>query len=332
MKPGSISASTLTALLLTFCSLLSSQTTKKPATVIIEVSDGHGSPIPDAQVEIISVASAKTVKTDQMASARFELEEGDYDVILTCLAFKTLHTRITVKPGESQKFEFALRVGGCPSPDPCPVFPAPPEIKDLVPLTIVAVDPSGAAVPDVQIRLLPDSLVKAPTDPKTNERGELSVDLLPGSYYLFAAVPLFLPLAERIQVQAAPNQVVQVLLRLPELTRTVRVGGPNFPVQTNLPAPKLPSPPVATASLTIIVMNSTGVALPHAQIGGFQKEAAWSFPETDEYGRFNVKVVQGSYELVVTNPGFLRWTKDIQLQEGENRTVRVLLNEADFPR
>jgi TonB family protein len=100
-------------------------------TVTIEVTDGHGARIPNAQAEILSVATAgtKTLVTDGEGTAHLELEPGSYVVIVSSLAFKTMNRHITVGSAEGQRFEFALQVEGCPIPDPCPVVtdqvPAP---------------------------------------------------------------------------------------------------------------------------------------------------------------------------------------------------------------
>jgi len=95
-------------------------------TVTIEVTDGHGARIPKAQAEILSAATAgsKTLVTDDEGTAHLELEPGSYVVIVSSLAFKTVNRDITVGSAEGQRFEFALQVGGCPIPDPCPVVPA----------------------------------------------------------------------------------------------------------------------------------------------------------------------------------------------------------------
>jgi hypothetical protein len=325
-----IRASQVIGLLLAACLLLGAQAANKSVPVTITVTDESGAPIPQAKTEIISVANAdgKTAVTDSTGSARFELLAGDYDVIVTAQAFKTLSRRVSVSAGEGQKLEFALRVSTCP-PGPCAVFPGPAEEKDLVTATILVVDPTGAVIPDTQIKLLPDAFVKASRDPKTDEKGEVSVKLLPGIYYLFAAVPVFLPAEETVQVQAAPNQTFRIALQLAERTRTVEVGRPSLPVSENLVDGSHP-PPIASASLTINVTDSVGGPIPYAQIGGLPPEAVWKFPEADEAGKFNLKLAPGDYDVVVTSPTYLRWTKHIQVRSGDSRTLRVLLTRADF--
>jgi len=111
------------ALLLPSCSLLAAQESKVSVSVTIEVTDGHGSVIPNSQTEITSLASAnsQTLVTDKAGLVQLQLEPGSYDLVVTSLAFKTLNRRITVNAGEGQKFEIALQVGGCPIPDPCSV-------------------------------------------------------------------------------------------------------------------------------------------------------------------------------------------------------------------
>jgi TonB family protein len=125
MNPRPIRAVRFTVLLLIFCSVVAAKATRKSVTVTIEVTDGHGARIPNAQAEILSVATAgsKTLVTDDEGTAHLELEPGSYVVIVSSLAFKTVNRHITVDSAEDQRFEFALQVEGCPIPDPCPVVP-----------------------------------------------------------------------------------------------------------------------------------------------------------------------------------------------------------------
>lgn len=316
-------------IVLTVPSFATAQEATERTTVTFEVTDGHGSVIPNARAEIVSVADAdaKTLVTGTTGTVELALEPGSYDVIVSASGFKTLNRQFVVKSGANQKFEIALRVGGCPIPDPCPVVAEAPKQKDILTAMIVVSDPSGGVIPDVQIKLLP-AAAKELNNGKTDETGRLWVDLVPGDYQLFAANPLFLPSADNIQVQAIPNQIFRAVLQLPEVTKTIYT-----PKQGLMPTnPVLPPPPVASASITIVVTDPNGVAVPFAQIGGVERESdkAWKFPEADADGQYYVKLIPGSYDLAVTSPGFSRWSKQIQLEGSESRRVRVLLKKADL--
>ena len=114
MNPLLVRALPIVALLLPLPSLLDAQEAKERATATIEVTDGNGAVIPNAQAEIISEAdaSSETLATDIEGRVKLELEPGSYDVIVTSIGFKTLNRRFTVNAGTSQKLELALQVGG----------------------------------------------------------------------------------------------------------------------------------------------------------------------------------------------------------------------------
>lgn len=88
-----------------------------------------------------------------------------------------------------------------------------------VPVTLVLTDPTGAAIPNTQIRVIP-----AP-DPtprmETDEKGKLALQLKPGGYALFARVFGFKPLAVHFEVKA--NQGAQ---SIPFILQLANVGGP----------------------------------------------------------------------------------------------------------
>ncbi|HTG27638.1 MAG TPA: carboxypeptidase-like regulatory domain-containing protein [Methylomirabilota bacterium] len=122
MKVLLMRASQVLALFLATCFVLAAREVNKSVPIAIEVTDERGSAIPNAKVEIISVTDAdgKTVVTDINGSAQLELQAGDYDAIVTDPAFKALSRCVSVS-GDNRTIKFALRVGGCPGPDPCPV-------------------------------------------------------------------------------------------------------------------------------------------------------------------------------------------------------------------
>jgi hypothetical protein len=184
----------------------------------------------------------------------------------------------------------------------------------------VAMDPSGAAIPDMQIRIAP-KLANIPDDLKTSERGEVSMDLRPAIYFLWAAAPSFEPLFQQIAVERLATQTVELHLQAAKSTNIIRTG-PNYPAPIN---PVVSKPPVASASVSIRVTDMRGAPVSYAQFSGFPLKAAWNYPEVDDQGKLEFKTIPGSYEVVVSSPGFQRWTKHIELQDGEDRTLRVLL-------
>ena len=81
------------------------------------------------------------------------------------------------------------------------------------PVTLIVTDPTGARVPHLQIRVVPtpDPAPKRETD----EKGELSLDLKPGGYALFARLSGFKPLATHFEVRTTKElQTIPFLLQL----------------------------------------------------------------------------------------------------------------------
>jgi hypothetical protein len=143
----------------------------------------------------------------------------------------------------------------------------------------------------------------APKNPQTNEVGQYSLELLPGSYELFVTSPSFLPWAKRIQVQTEGSQLFGVTLQIPETLTIVETCGPCLPIEMNsssAPPPK----PVASAVVTIAVTDVSGATGAHAQVAGLPSgedvNHVTAVVETDEDGKLSRKLVPGSYELAVT--------------------------------
>ncbi len=90
-------------------------------------------------------------------------------------------------------------------------------------VTIVVIDASGAIVANAQVQVVP---LAAP-DPKmkTNDRGELAVDLNPGGYELSVNSPGFKQFSKRIDVSAAkPQQTLPITLQIANIGGMVVYG------------------------------------------------------------------------------------------------------------
>jgi hypothetical protein len=161
--------------------------------------------------------------------------------------------------------------------------------KEAVPVTIIVADARGGPIRYAQIKLAPQPAT-IHKNPETDKTGEVSLNVIPGKYDLFVTATDFAPWAQNILVQASAGQTVMVTLQVACITQTVF-------------AARLP--PIASASVTITVTDTTGSAVPFAQIG-FCPVAEFSRPrdETDESGKLRFTLVPGDYDLVVTSPGF----------------------------
>jgi hypothetical protein len=316
MRFPSICGAEVLVLILASASMVLAQSPDKRVRVKIEITDEGSGPIPRAKAEIISVATAEStvVTTNDLGAAQIDLAMGDYDAIVSCNSFRTLHRRMNVSASDGQTVMFTLRVASFSGP----TVPDPDPTK-FVDVRIVVADPSEARIPGVQIRL---SESTASANAKTNEGGELSVKVVPGTQFLFASVPLFQPVARTIQIKAGSDQTVSVTLPLVELTTIVQGAGPHPPMDMN--QAHRPTP-LASSTLIITVTNLEGIPIPYAQVGGVPLEAIWKFPEADEEGRIKLKLIRGEYDVVVTSPMYDRWTKQIYLRDEENREIRALL-------
>jgi uncharacterized membrane protein len=104
------------ALVVASCSLLLAQEAEKNAVVTVEVTDQSGNPVPNAKTKFVALesADARALATDATGRALLELKPGNYDLVVTMPAFRTLKSRIKVSAGESEKFAIVLLIGSCP--------------------------------------------------------------------------------------------------------------------------------------------------------------------------------------------------------------------------
>jgi hypothetical protein len=181
---------------------------------------------------------------------------------------------------------------------------------DGAPVTIVVTDSSGAPIRYAQIKLAPQSATM-PKNSETDETGKISLNVIPGKYNLFVTAPDFAPWSKSILVESNAGQTLMVTLQIVCATQTVR--DPRFA-------------PIASASIMITVTNATGAAVPFAQIGVCPvDEFSKAHDESDESGKFSLKLVPGDYDLVVTSPGFRRWTRHIGLKDKKGLIVNAIL-------
>jgi Carboxypeptidase regulatory-like domain len=104
------------ALVVASCSLLLAQEAEKNAVVTVEVTDQSGAPVPNAKTKFVALesADARTLATAATGRALLELKPGNYDLVVTMPAFRTLKSRIKVSAGESEKFDIVLHIASCP--------------------------------------------------------------------------------------------------------------------------------------------------------------------------------------------------------------------------
>lgn len=316
-------------ILVPFSSALPTQEASKGSAIILHVVDQAGGSVPSADVHLVPFPTglSEGLMTDHDGNLLLELPPGEYNVTVKAPDFFPASKLIEIERDSRQTIQIVLKAKSCP-PGPCVPVTSKEETKGAVPFAVVVVDPNWGVVPKAQIKLQPAVSSKIL---ESNELGEISLDVPPGSYDLFVTNPDFVPWAKNIRVAANTNERVTVVLQ-PVATTLVQLDGPCVPAQNDHDDRK--SQRVCSASLTISVTDAAGVAIPYAQIGGLpgaiERAAAprflpSDFYETDESGKFSLKLDQGQYEMSVTSPSFRPWTKRIELKEKENRTITVVL-------
>lgn len=317
-------------ILVPFSSALPTQEASKGSAIILHVADQAGGSVPSADVHLVPFPTGlrEGLMTDHDGNLLLELPAGDYNVTVKAPAFFPASKFVEIKRDSRQTIQIVLKAKSCP-PGPCVPVTSKEERKGAVPFAVVVVDPNWGAVPKAQIKLQP---AVSPKILESNELGEISLDVPPGTYDLFVTNPDFVPWAKNIRVGANTNERVTVVLQPVATTTLVQLDGPCVPVQNDDDDRK--SQRVCSASLTIIVTDAAGAAIPYAQIGGlpgaiFERAATprflpSDFYETDESGKFSLKLDPGQYEMSVTSPSFQLWTKRIELKE-ENQTITVVL-------
>jgi hypothetical protein len=310
-----------------FNSVLPTQEAAKDSAITLHVMDQAGGNVPGAQMQLVPLPTGLSggLTTDHDGNLLLELPPGGYDVTVNASAFFPATKHIEAEPGSGQVIQIVLKVRACP-PGPCLMVTGKEETKAAVPLTVVVVDPNWGVLSNAQIKLAPRPATMR-KNPKTNELGEISLDVPPGTYDLFVTEPDFVPWAENIRVGANANKTVTVVLQLAATTRIVQLDGPCVPIQNDDDSRKLQR--VCSTSVTITVTDAAGAAIPYAQIGGFPEAITSDFYEIDESGRFGLKLDPGRYQMSVTSPGFRRWTKRIELKEKEDQTLTVVLQTGD---
>ena len=114
----------LACVLIVICPLLLAQQTKSTTSVTIIVTDESGAPVSNAEISMDS-AIAKNPASDENGKFTVELPPGSHDLMVTSPGFKRWSQHVQVPGAAPQTISAVLKVGGCPVPDPCPVYVGP---------------------------------------------------------------------------------------------------------------------------------------------------------------------------------------------------------------
>ncbi|MFZ1917509.1 MAG: M28 family peptidase [Terriglobales bacterium] len=106
------------------------------------------------------------------------------------------------------------------------------ENTSAMPVTIAVTDPSGAVIPQAQIKISP-ALETNPPDMETGPDGKLTLALTPGTYDLSVIQPGFATWEQLIQVQWAPGQIIAAQLQVGSSAYTCGPC-PGLPVEVAL--------------------------------------------------------------------------------------------------
>jgi hypothetical protein len=91
----------------------------------------------------------------------------------------------------------------------------------------------------------------------------------------------------------------------------------------------LPAQDTKAVPVTIIVVDSAGAAIPHAQV----ELASRATPtpknlETNDFGKISLDVLPGNYDLFVDAPSFVHLSKNMEVKARSDQTVVVTLQIA----
>jgi hypothetical protein len=91
----------------------------------------------------------------------------------------------------------------------------------------------------------------------------------------------------------------------------------------------LPAQDTKAVPVTIIVVDSAGAAIPHAQVElALQIATTTKNLETNEFGKTSLDVLPGNYHLIVNAPSFVHLSKNIEVEARSDQTVVVTLQIA----
>lgn len=103
------------ALLIAFgLSLVAASAAQTPSGSIVgEVLDHHGTPLPGARVSVSNTGTGATVNVATDAGGHFAVEQvahGDYRVTVASSGFESKELKVTVKPGGKTKVHIRLKI------------------------------------------------------------------------------------------------------------------------------------------------------------------------------------------------------------------------------
>jgi Carboxypeptidase regulatory-like domain len=174
-------------------------------------------------------------------------------------------------------------------------------------LSIIVTDKTNAYVAGAQIKICPHAGV-LPQKPQTYQSGTLRLNLVPGSYDLFVASPVYKPWYRQVDLRAGSNETITAVLEAAGRT-LVHTGHGWDP----------PSPPAEP--LRIDVTDEAGVPIAYASFDGFPDANTMA----DEKGQLRLKLVPTTYLVAVTSPGYERWEKIVEVIPRQENLVKVVL-------
>jgi uncharacterized membrane protein len=164
------------------------------------------------------------------------------------------------------------------------------QIRSRAPITVVVTDPTGAAIPHAEVKIVSAPSLSLPAQKlETNGAGTLAVELEPGEYDITVHALSFRTASKHIIAQNGVAQSVEVLLQ---------VGGcpPGCVVVPLSAAEQL-------FAVKGVVVDPSGAVIPQAEVV-FKGESDRIAAHTGMDGAVNVNLEAGKYVVTISAFGF----------------------------
>ena len=185
-------------------------------------------------------------------------------------------------------------------------------------VTLQVTDLTGAPIPGAQVDIGPECT--GPVGGETDQNGEISLDQRPGPWdsTLTVTAQGFCPETRKIQVQDQRAQIFKVKMQ---------IGGcPSkcSPTCAEVESTEVQKP--AQGRIAVFVEDTAGGYVPGAQIKVDPSSPSQGpILMTDDRGRASSDLPGGIHTIVVTEPGFEKWTHRIEVPNAVGRTVEAML-------
>jgi hypothetical protein len=206
--------------------------------------------------------------------------------------------------------------------------------QSYTPVTVTVMEPTGLFVPRAVVAFS-QSTNTSVTKSETDERGQATAELVPGSYDLTVEAAGFERTRESVSLASAMD--IPVMLKLgetcPPCQREIRAVAEELPTEVPVFSWMIQSAAAAPASapgytpVTVTVNGPDGAAVAGAEIRVTPGSPAGDKLITDEHGQVKLGMPAGEYKLEVSAQGFASADQTVTVAD-KAQTVTVALTAA----